>query len=84
MARTIEYHNEFGVMLSIINTVRKVYQDIAVGNYTWINIWIDGKLVGSIDAKQNRLILNLLPKEESTTVLPVEPPLVTSTVSIPF
>lgn len=77
MARKIEYRNEFGVMFSIVNGIRRVYQDIAAGSYTWINVWIDGKLVGSIETKQSRLILNLLPKEEPPVV-------VTSVTKIPY
>jgi hypothetical protein len=72
MGRRIEYRNEFGVMFTINNGVRRVYQDIAAGSYTWINTWIDGKLVGSIETKQGRLILNLLPKQP-TVPSPVVP-----------
>jgi hypothetical protein len=77
MARKIEYRNEFGVMFTIVNGVRRVYQDIAAGSYTWINTWIDGRLVGSIETKQQRLILNLLPKDD----VPVRE---TPTITIPF
>ena len=77
MASRIEYRNEFGVMFSIVNGIRRVYQDIAAGSYTWINIWIDGKLVGSIETKQGRLILNLLPKNP----VPVD---LTPKITIPF
>jgi hypothetical protein len=88
MARIIEYHNEFGLMNSITNGVLRVYQDITEDKYTWLNIWVDGKLVGSIDIKLGKLLFNLLPKDNKlssqdkaapatdislTTVDPIEP-----------
>ncbi len=65
--RKIEYRNEYGVMFEIINGVRRVYQDVAPGSYTWTNTWLNGKLVGCIEMKTGKLVLNALPK-----AIPVE------------
>lgn len=67
MARKVEYRNELGVMFSIINGIKRVYQDIPDESYTFINIWIDGKLVGSIKTDEWKMILNLLPRHSIPT-----------------
>jgi len=54
-------------MLEIVNGVRRVYQDLPLNAYTWTNIWLDGKLVGSIEMRSNRIMLDTLTKKSEVT-----------------
>jgi hypothetical protein len=80
MKRKIEYHNELGIILTVNNGMRRVYQDILPESYTWINIWINEVLVGSIDTRQNKLIFNFLDRTKSDPLIPSA----TTSVKIPF
>ncbi|NJR31671.1 MAG: hypothetical protein HC778_00775 [Chamaesiphon sp. CSU_1_12] len=57
---TIEYHNEHGLMLRIKNERREVYQEAEIDKFTWMNVKLDGQLIGFIDLKRKTLVFDSL------------------------
>lgn len=62
MKHKIEYTNEFGLMMTIENGLRRVYQDVADEDYTWINVKIDRTIALFIDLKTNKVSYNTIEK----------------------